>query len=277
MNSGDTREKWALVTGASKGLGFCYAQQLLNLNYNIITVARSSGYAANFKVPEGLKTITYNMDLSVYENNIKLFERIKNVDINVFVNNAGFGLYGKFVDIDLNKEINLIDLNVKSVHILTKLMVQKMSKQPNQSNRIINLTSVVAHSPTPLLATYAASKGYVLSLSQAVNFELKKNKIKTRVISISPGPLQTSFNNRAKGISEGTIDDPIPLSTMKFAEKSIKKAIRTKHKDEIVCRTKDKWIIHIGKLQTKKQALKITYKFIFKAYSKDNQKIKKSK
>ncbi|WP_342252420.1 SDR family NAD(P)-dependent oxidoreductase [Spiroplasma endosymbiont of Amphibalanus improvisus] len=269
MNNGDTREKWALVTGASKGLGFCYAQQLLNLNYNIITVARSSGYAANFKVPEGLKTITYNMDLSVYENNIKLFERIKNVDINVFVNNAGFGLYGKFVDIDLNKEINLIDLNVKSVHILTKLMVQKMSKQPNQSNRIINLTSEAAHKPGPLFATYAASKSYVLSLSQAANFELKKNKIKTRVISISPGPIATSFNNRAKGITDGTVDDPIPLSTMKFAEKSIKKAIRTKHKDEIVCRTKDKWIIHSEKIRTHNHGLNRTYKFMAKTYLKD--------
>ena len=145
--------------------------------------------------------------LSKEEECKSLYEEIhkQNIPIDILVNNAGFGLCGEFTETDLDKETEMINTNIKSVHILTKLFLQDMVK--NDNGRILNVASVAGFMPGPLMATYYSTKAYVLRLSQAINVELKKKKSKVRVSVLCPGPVDTNFNNVAnvkfslKGIS----------------------------------------------------------------------------
>lgn len=120
---------------------------------------------------------------------------MKNENIDLLVNNAGFGIFGNFTETDLNKELNLINTNIKAVHILTKLFLIDMVK--NDKGRILNVSSIAGSSPGPLMAAYYSSKAYVLRLSEAISEELKKKKSKVTISVLCPGPVATNFNNVA--------------------------------------------------------------------------------
>lgn len=122
----------ALITGASSGIGRDMARILAKLNYNLILVARNEDGLT--KIKNELETennkinITiYPMDLNIKENCYKLYENEKNID--VLINNAGFGLFGEFAETDLEKEITMINTNITAVHILTKLYLKDMIKK----------------------------------------------------------------------------------------------------------------------------------------------------
>lgn len=185
--------KRVLVTGASSGIGRDIAREFSKRGYDLVIVARDNEKLQELK--EELKTNVEVIatDLSVEENCIELFNKVGYVDI--LINNAGFGIFGKFSNTDLNKELNLINTNVVAVHILTKLFLQEMVKK--NSGYILNVSSIAGHLPGPLMDAYYASKSYVYVLSTSINEELKKDKLNIKVGTLNPGPVKTNFNNVA--------------------------------------------------------------------------------
>lgn len=188
----------ALITGASSGIGRDMARELAKRGYNLELVARNQeGLAAIqeelLKEYPTIKITIHTFDLSKEESCYQLHEQVPTVDI--LINNAGFGLFGKFTETDLHKEVNMIMTNDVAVHILTKLYLQDMVKK-NQGH-ILNVASIAGFMPGPLMATYYASKNYVVALTRAIRQELKKDRSNVKLSLLCPGPVNTNFNNVA--------------------------------------------------------------------------------
>ena len=193
----------ALITGASSGIGRDMAMYLSKLGYDLVIVARNKELLEQLKKELETNVEVIAMDLSDKDNCYKLHEQIKEIDL--LINNAGFGEFGEFVETDLDKEIALINTNITALHILTKLYLKDMVKE--NRGRILNVASIAGFMPGPLMATYYASKNYVVSLTRAIKKELKKMKSDVKISLLCPGPVKTNFNNvanvkfKVKGLS----------------------------------------------------------------------------
>ena len=192
-----------LITGASSGIGRDMAKYLSKLGYDLVIVARNREALEELKKELKTNIEIVSMDLSKSENCYKLYEQVKEIDI--LINNAGFGEFGNFVNTDLEKEISMIETNITALHILTKLYLKDMVE--NDKGHIMNVASIAGFMPGPLMATYYASKNYVVSLTRAIDKELKKKKSNVKLSLLCPGPVNTNFNNvanvkfKAKGLS----------------------------------------------------------------------------
>lgn len=184
----------ALITGASNGFGKDFAIKLSKMGYDIVAVARSKD-----KLEELGKKIKTNyeyevMDLSERENVYKLHKKYSG-QIDLLINNAGFGECGRFDKTDLDVELNMIELNITTLHILTKLFYKEFVER--DSGQILNVASIAAFMPGPLMEAYYASKSYVFSLTVALYEENRRNKGHVKVSVLCPGPATTGFLNRA--------------------------------------------------------------------------------
>lgn len=186
----------ALITGASSGIGAEIAKELSNRGYDIILVARRKTRLA--KVKQELKTNVeiINMDISSTFNCMELYNQVKDENIEILVNCAGFGVFGDFTMTSLDKELDMIDTNIKGLHILTKLFLQDFTKR--NRGYILNVASSAAFQPGPLMAGYYATKAYVLRLSQSIYGELREIKSNVGISVLCPGPVDTEFNKVAK-------------------------------------------------------------------------------
>ncbi len=185
----------ALVTGASSGMGRDMARYLSKMGYDLILVARNDIKMMELKNELKTNVQIIATDLSIKENAIKVYELVKNEDVDILINDAGFGIFGNFDETDLDKELNLINTNVIALHILTKLFLKDMKKK--NKGYILNVSSIASFTPGPLMAAYYASKAYVTSLTRAISRELKKAKSDVKVSCLCPGPVDTNFNNVA--------------------------------------------------------------------------------
>lgn len=183
----------ALITGASSGIGKDMAKYLSKLGYDLVIVARSEEALNKLKKELNTNVEVFAMDLSIKENCYELYDKVKNIDI--LINNAGFGVFGNFIETDLEKEISMIRTNIEALHILTKLYLKDMVKK--DKGHILNVASIAGFMPGPLMATYYASKNYVVSLTRAIRKELRKNKSNVTLSLLCPGPVNTNFNNVA--------------------------------------------------------------------------------
>lgn len=185
----------ALITGASSGIGYQMAKYLSELGHSLILVARDKKKLQEMQ--EELKTETKIIvaDLSDTSKVKEIYVLCKNENIDILINNAGFGACGKFDEIDLNKELEMIDLNINAVHVLTKLFLRDMKKK--KSGYILNVASSAAFLPGPLMATYYSTKAYVLRLTTALYEELRRDKSNVVVSCLCPGPVDTNFNKVA--------------------------------------------------------------------------------
>ena len=184
----------ALITGASSGIGRDIAKELAKRGYDIVIVARSEDKLNELKNEiNNVKVESIPMDISNLDNCKELYEKVGYVDI--LVNNAGFGLFGKFNTTDIDREMEMVDLNVKSLHYLTKLFLKDMVEK--DKGYILNVSSIAGHLPGPFMSTYYATKHYVFNLSESINEELKKDKSHVRVGTLNPGPVETNFNKVA--------------------------------------------------------------------------------
>lgn len=187
----------ALITGASSGIGKDMARILNKKGYDLVLVARDENKLKKFqKELENLdngRVEIISMDLSLEENCKKLHKCVADVDI--LINNAGFGDCGNFTKTDLNKELNMIKTNIIAYHILAKLYLVDMKAK--NSGRILNVASIAGFMPGPLMATYYSTKAYVVRLSESIREELKKEKSNVQISILCPGPVKTNFDNVA--------------------------------------------------------------------------------
>lgn len=183
----------ALITGASSGIGRDIARELSKRGYDLVIVARNKEKLEELKKDLTTKVEIIVMDLTIEENCKKLHEQARDIDI--LVNNAGLGEFGKFTETDIEKELTIIKTNITALHILTKLYLQDMTKK--NSGRILNVASIAGFMPGPLMATYYASKAYVVRLTEAIREELNKQNSKVKISLLCPGPVKTNFNNVA--------------------------------------------------------------------------------
>jgi len=186
----------ALVTGASSGIGRDIAKELAKRNIDLILVSRDLDKLKQVK--DQIKNVNVEIiskDLSSEQNCIDLYEQVKEQKIDILINNAGFGAFGEFSEIPLEKELDMLKTNIIAMHILTKLFLQKMKKE--NSGYILNVASIAGYMPGPLMSAYYSSKAYVVRLTQSIREELRREKSDVKVGVLCPGPVNTNFNNVA--------------------------------------------------------------------------------
>ena len=186
---------FALVTGASSGFGIDFARGLAKRGYDLVLVARREDrlrdLAAEIERDFGRSAEIVTADLARDDERERLAQQVKNFakPVEVLVNNAGLGLYGAFDAIPWEKEKQMLDVDIDAVVHLSKLFTPAMVARGN--GYVLNVASIGAYQPTPLYASYSAAKAFVLSFSQALNFELRKTGVSVTVVS--PGVAATSF------------------------------------------------------------------------------------
>lgn len=184
-----------LITGASSGIGLDIAKILSKQNHELILVSRDKERLKKVQSILGKNSKIIVADLSIESKLKELYVLCKNEKIDVLINNAGFGDCGNFVDTDINKEIDMINVNIKAMHVLTKLFLKDMKKR--DYGYILNVASMASFSPGPLMATYYATKSYVLKLTTSIYEELRRDKSKVVVSCLCPGPVKTNFDKVA--------------------------------------------------------------------------------
>ncbi len=184
----------ALITGASSGLGKDFAFKLAEEGYDLVLVSRNIDSLESVQAKIKTNCEVEALDLSDKENVYKLFDKYKG-QIDLLINNAGFGECGYFSKGDLENDINMINLNVVAVHMLTKLFLKDFITK--DKGQILNVASLAAFQPGPLMATYYSTKSYVYNLTMALYEELRRTKSHVKVSVLCPGPVDTKFNDRA--------------------------------------------------------------------------------
>ena len=183
----------ALITGASSGMGRDMAKILSQKGYDLILVARDEKKLEEVKKQLKTETKIVVMDISNEENCKKIYEG--NKDIDILINNAGFGDCGHFEETSLDKDIQMIHTNIIAYHILTKLYLKEMIKK--DSGKILNVASIAGFMPGPLMTTYYSTKNYVVRFSESIREELRRKKSKVQISILCPGPVDTNFNKVA--------------------------------------------------------------------------------
>lgn len=212
--------KFALITGATSGIGYELAKVFASNGHNLVLVARNeenlNNTATEIKQTAEVEVHTITADLFKPEGAKEVYDKTKQlgVAIEYLVNNAGQGEWGRFFKTDLNRELELIQLNIVSLVSLTKYFLQDMTER--NSGRILQLSSSLAKAPTPYMAVYAASKAFVLSFSEALVTELEETNI--TVTALLPGATDTDFFHKAKAENTTTYKETSLYDPKEVAE-----------------------------------------------------------
>ncbi len=189
-------DRWALITGASHGIGRALAHEAAADGYNVCLVARSEEElhqaAEELEQTCNIHTKVIALDLAQPESAQELVDQLEDLSVHLLINNAGMGLGGAFGTIALEKQQTMMVLNMYTLTSLTHLLLPRL--QETQGS-ILNIASTAAYLPGPGMAVYFASKAYVLSLSEALNQELKDSGV--TVTALCPGPTKTEFDRVA--------------------------------------------------------------------------------
>lgn len=185
----------ALVTGASSGIGREIALYLKSLGYDLYVVAKDKDKLDKIYKDCRGRVRTIGLDLGDLQNCHELYDEVKNEGIDILVNNAGFGDAGNFIQTNLDKELEMIRVNIQAYHVLMKLFLKDFTKR--NRGRILNVASMSGFMPGPYMATYYATKSYIIKLTLAVAEELKQMDSKVRLSIFCPGPVKTNFSKIA--------------------------------------------------------------------------------
>lgn len=212
-------ENFVLITGATSGIGLELAKLFAKDGYNLVIVARSEDElrdtSTDLQQQFGVQVVQISRDLMEPEAAFELYEEVKSqgVQVDILVNNAGQGQYGEFINTDIEREIEIIQLNVTSVVVLTKLFLKDMVAR--NRGKILNVTSIAGKLPGPLQSVYHGTKAFAHSFTEAIRNELKDTGI--TVTSLLPGATDTDFFNKAemteaKNVKEGSLADPADVA-----------------------------------------------------------------
>lgn len=188
----------ALITGASSGLGEQFALQLSQMGYDIIITARRQDRLDNIAKKIKTNVTVIKADLSKEEDVLALYDKVKDENIDVLINNAGFGMCGYFDSYDIDTDLSMLGVNVTALMLLTKLFYKDFLKR--NSGYILNVASIAAFMSGPVMAQYYATKAYVLNLTRALYKEAKMQKSNVHFSVLCPGPVDTEFNDSANVI-----------------------------------------------------------------------------
>lgn len=192
-------KEYALITGASKGIGKSIALLLAKKGYNLLLVARSEAdlqdLGNSVKKNYGVEVAWLSADLSEPGAADIVFNWVNNIDVpvSVLINNAGYGMWGNFDDLDIKQQLSMVRVNIDALIELSYLLLPLLKQR--QQAFILNVASTAAYQAVPTLAVYSASKAFVLSFSRALRFELKNSTVS--VSCLCPGPTDTGFAHRA--------------------------------------------------------------------------------
>lgn len=248
----------ALITGASSGIGKEMAKYLAKMDYDLILVSRDEKKLLDVKESLTENNVEiYCYDLSVIDNCYKLYDLVKNKKIDIIINNAGFGAFGDYRTNNLEIEMNMIDLNIKCLHILTKLFINN-----DDTKYIMNVASSAGLMPGgPLMSGYYATKSYVCSYSMALHEELRRNNSNKHISILCPGPVDTGFNDRAN--VKFDLKSLTPEYVAKYAIDNM-----FKNKLLIIPGASVKFGLFFAKILPRKLMLKLTYNIQKKKESK---------
>ncbi len=213
--------KTALITGASSGIGRDIARELSRRGWRVLLAARRKERLQELAKELHTPSRIYVCDLAKEKDCYWLHERTKEQDVSLVVNAAGFGLYGEFLKLPLERELEMIDVNVRAVHILTKLFAQDFVEK--NEGRILNVASAAGFLPGPLLTTYYATKNYVVRLSEALSEELRMAGSAVTVSCLCPGPVDTEFND-VSGAKFGVK----PMTSREVADMAVRDTLKGK-------------------------------------------------
>lgn len=208
----------ALITGATSGIGKALARELRKRGWELVLTGRNKDVLEELRDELG-GTEIIAADLSRREEVFKVCKFCRGKDIDMLVNNAGYGIFGKFDETDLEDELDMISVNIQAVHILTKIFLREFKKRDH--GIILNVASSAGFLTGPLLSSYYASKNYVVRLSLAIAEELRRDRSNVTVTVLCPGPVDTNFNNRA-----GVSFSMKPISAGYAAEYAVEKALK---------------------------------------------------
>lgn len=183
----------ALITGASSGIGKEMAMYLSEQDIEVVLVAKDKNKLEEVQKQIKTKSQIICTDLSDAQNCIDLYKKIGDIDI--LINNAGFGTTGSFTETDFITELNMISTNICAVHTLTKLFLPGMKEK--NSGYILNVASIAGFMPGPQMATYHATKAYVLNFTQSIYEELNQEGYDINISALCPGPIKTAFIEKA--------------------------------------------------------------------------------
>lgn len=213
-------KEYILITGASSGIGYEMAQQLAAKKFNLILVARSvdklEQMQKELKTKFGIDVQYIEKDLSIPHEAIDLYREIKseNLIVTHLVNNAGFGGYGNFLETSLEKEMDMINLNVSSLMVLTKLFAQDMASR--KSGRIMNVASLLSFIPFPYYSVYSATKTFVSAFSETIAAELEGSGVV--VTTLCPGTVETPFHTpEMRKTNAMSANKPVPAKDVATA------------------------------------------------------------
>jgi len=187
---------YAVITGASGGIGRDMAIMLSNKGYDLILVARSKDKLEGLKAKLPTEVEVICADLSEEKACYDVYEKCKDKDVEILINNAGYGVFGKFAETSLEDEVGMIELNIRALHILTKLFLRDFKEKDR--GYILNVSSMAGLMVGgPNMAAYYATKAYVSSLTRGIYEELRASGSSVSVSMLCPGPVDTGFNARA--------------------------------------------------------------------------------
>lgn len=209
---------YTLITGGTSGIGYELAKIFAYNGHNLIIVARDENAlnvtASEFKAL-GVDVITMSKDLFLKDSPFEVYDEIKEQEliVDILVNDAGQGQYGQFAETDIYRELDIIQLNISSLVVLTKLFLQDMLERGG--GKILNLSSVASKTPGPWQAVYHGTKAFVQSFTEAVRSEVKDTNV--ILTALLPGATDTDFFNKAemqdsKVVAEGKLDDPVKVA-----------------------------------------------------------------
>lgn len=211
----------ALITGATSGIGKAMACQLAQAGCQLVLTGRNETILRQLQKNLSVPVDILPLDLSKPEAPYQLFAFCKDKPIDLLINNAGYGIFGRFAETDLQAEMDMLAVNVQALHILTKLFLRQFQKQKH--GRILNVASSAGFLTGPLLSSYYASKNYVVRLSLAIAEELRRQNSPIRISILCPGPVDTNFNRRA-----GVVFSVPPMSSQQVAAYALEKTMQGK-------------------------------------------------